>query len=83
MTCVTLQVPLNHFDAANTETIDVVFAVLPAFGERYGMYVQAYPGGPGGEGISSAYTGYFSNSVLEHYDIVYYDQRGIGLSNPL
>jgi len=83
LTCVTLQVPLDHFDAANTETIDVVFAVLPAFGERYGMYVQAYPGGPGGEGISSAYTGYFSDSVLEHYDIVYYDQRGIGLSNPL
>jgi len=81
--CVTLQVPLNHFDAANTETIDVVFGVLPAFGERYGMYVQAFPGGPGGEGISSAYTGYFSEGILEHYDIVYYDQRGIGLSNPL
>ncbi|MBK8782675.1 MAG: alpha/beta fold hydrolase [Anaerolineales bacterium] len=83
MTCVTIQVPLNHFDTANTETIDVVFAVLPAFGERYGMYVQASPGGPGGEGISSAYTDYFSDSILEHYDIVYYDQRGIGLSNPL
>ena len=83
MTCVTIQVPLNHFDTANTETIDVVFAVLPAFGERYGMYVQASPGGPGGEGISSSYTGYFSDSILEHYDIVYYDQRGIGLSNPL
>ncbi|MBK8428520.1 MAG: alpha/beta fold hydrolase [Lewinellaceae bacterium] len=79
----TLQVPLDHFDAANTETIDVVFGVLPAFGERYGMYVQAFPGGPGGEGISSAYTGYFSEGILEHYDIVYYDQRGIGLSNPL
>lgn len=81
--CVTLQVPLDHFDAANTETIDVVFAVLPASGERYGMYVQAFPGGPGGEGISSAYTGYFSEGILEHYDLVYYDQRGIGLSNPL
>ena len=83
LTCVTIQVPLNHFDAANTETIDVVFAVLPAFGERYGMYVQAFPGGPGGEGISSAYTGYFSDGILEHYDLVYFDQRGIGLSNPL
>ncbi len=83
LTCITLQVPLDHFDSANTETIDVVFGVLPAFGERYGMYVQAFPGGPGGEGISSAYTGYFSEGILEHYDIVYYDQRGIGLSNPL
>lgn len=83
LTCVTLQVPLNHFDTANAETIAVTFAVLPASGERYGMYVQAFPGGPGGEGISSAYTGYFSEGILEHYDIVYYDQRGIGLSNPL
>ena len=39
MTCVTIQVPLNHFDAANTETINVVFAVLPAYGERYGIEV--------------------------------------------
>jgi pimeloyl-ACP methyl ester carboxylesterase len=83
LTCVTLQVPLDHFDAANTETIAVTFAVLPASGERYGMFLQAFPGGPGGEGISSAYTGYFSDGILEHYDIIYYDQRGIGLSNPL
>lgn len=83
LTCVTLQVPLNHFDEANAETIGVVFGVLPASGERYGMYIQAFPGGPGGEGISSAYLDYFSGAVLEHYDIVFYDQRGIGLSNPL
>ncbi len=81
--CVTFPVPLDHFDDANTETIDMVFGVLPAYGERYGMYVQAFPGGPGGEGISSAYTDYFSDEILEHYDIVFYDQRGIGLSNPL
>lgn len=83
LTCVTIQVPLDHFDAANTETIDVVFGVLPASGERYGMFVQAFPGGPGGEGISSAYWSYFDPAVLEHYDIVYFDQRGLGLSNPL
>ncbi|MBK9207067.1 MAG: alpha/beta fold hydrolase [Anaerolineales bacterium] len=82
-TCVTIQVPLNHFDAANTETLDVVFAVSPATGERYGMYVQAFPGGPGGEGISSGGLGWYPDAILEHYDIVYFDQRGIGLSNPL
>src|SRR5689334_5743933 len=42
-TCVTITVPLNHFDTANTETIDVVFAVSPATGERKGMFVQAFP----------------------------------------
>ncbi|MBN1451476.1 MAG: alpha/beta fold hydrolase [Anaerolineales bacterium] len=82
-TCITIQVPLDHFDAANTETLDVVFAVSPATGERYGMYVQAFPGGPGGEGISTGGLFWFPESVLEHYDIVYFDQRGLGLSHPL
>ena len=36
-TCVTIQVPLDHFDTTNTKTVDVVFAVAPATGERYGM----------------------------------------------
>src|SRR6185369_14993842 len=82
-TCVTIKVPLNHFDAANTETIDVVFAVSPATGERKGMFIQAFPGGPGGEGISTGGLSWFSDEILAHYDIVYFDQRGIGLSDPL
>lgn len=81
--CVTLTVPLDHFDPANPETIDVVFAVSPAKGERKGMYVQAFPGGPGGEGISYASTSFHSPRVVSHYDIVFFDQRGVGLSNPL
>lgn len=83
LTCVTIQVPLDHYDPSNTETIDVVFGVHPASGDRYGMFIQAFPGGPGGEGISSAYLDYISSDILDHYDIVFFDQRGIGLSNPL
>ena len=82
-TCVSIQVPLNHFDAANTETLDVAFSVAPATGERFGMFVQAFPGGPGGEGISSGGLNWFSEGILEHYDIVFFDQRGLGLSGPL
>ncbi|NPV57838.1 MAG: alpha/beta fold hydrolase, partial [Anaerolineae bacterium] len=82
-TCVAIQVPLDHFDAANTETIEVVFAVLPAYGERYGMFLQAFPGGPGGEGISTGFAGFHAPEIEEHYDIVFFDQRGVGLSNPL
>ncbi len=82
-TCVTITVPLDHFDTANTKTIDVVFAVSPATGERKGMFVQAFPGGPGGEGVSTGGLAWFAEEVLESYDIVYFDQRGIGLSNPL
>src|SRR5687767_4085942 len=82
-TCITINVPLDHFDPANTEMIDVVFAVAPATGTRKGMYVQAFPGGPGGEGISYASRDYFSRQIQRQYDIVFFDQRGIGLSNPL
>jgi len=82
-TCVTIQVPLDHFDTANPEKIDVVFAVSPAQGDRYGMFIQAFPGGPGGEGISTGGLTWFSDGILEHYDIVFFDQRGIGLSSPL
>lgn len=82
-TCVTITVPLDHFDPTNTETIEVVFAVAPARGDRKGMYVQAFPGGPGGEGISYASINYFSSQVTKQYDVVFFDQRGIGLSNPL
>lgn len=82
-TCVTVNVPLDHFDAANTETLEVVFAILPAAGERYGMYLQAFPGGPGGEGVSTATVSWFDDAITEHYDVVYFDQRGLGLSGEL
>ena len=82
-TCVTIPVPLDHFDPANPEMLEVVFAVAPATGKRYGMYVQAFPGGPGGEGISTGGLFWFPKSILEHYDIVYFDQRGVGLSHPI
>ena len=82
-TCVAITVPLDHFDATNSETIEVVFAVAPAWRERKGMYVQAFPGGPGGEGISYASTDYFHPEVVASYDIVFFDQRGLGLSHPL
>ncbi len=83
-TCVTLSVPADHFDVNNTTTRDVVFAVLPATGERYGMFVTA-TGGPGSSGLAAAdsYTAAFDPRIPEHYDIVFFDQRGIALSGGL
>ncbi|MEZ4666640.1 MAG: alpha/beta hydrolase [Anaerolineae bacterium] len=78
---VTLTVPLNHFSADDTRRIDVVFGVLPATGERKGMFVTAV-GGPGYFGLSYAdsYTAAFDPAITEHFDIVFFDQRGEGLS---
>lgn len=83
-TCVTLSVPLDHFDPANSETIEVVFGILPASEERKGMFVTA-TGGPGYAGLSAAddYTSAFDPSIPEHFDIVFFDQRGIGQSGGL
>ncbi|MBI1876996.1 MAG: alpha/beta fold hydrolase [Chloroflexi bacterium] len=83
-TCVTLTVPLDHFDPANRDTLDVVFGVLPATGERKGMFVTA-TGGPGSAGLTSAdsYTSAFDPSIPEHFDIVFFDQRGVGQSGGL
>ncbi len=84
-TCVTLTVPLDHFNPQDTRTIDVVFAVLPATGARKGMFVTA-TGGPGSAGIACCadyYTTFFTPEIPEKFDIVFFDQRGIGLSGGL
>lgn len=83
-TCVTLTVPLDHFNPSDPRTLDVVFAVLPATGTRKGMFVTA-TGGPGTAGILLAepYTVYFSQALYEHFDLVFFDQRGMGLSGGL
>jgi pimeloyl-ACP methyl ester carboxylesterase len=83
-TCVTIEVPLDHFNPSDTRTIDVVLAVLPASGNSKGLFVTA-TGGPGSAGIGLAdyYTSYFDPSIRRRFDIVFFDQRGIGLSGGL
>jgi pimeloyl-ACP methyl ester carboxylesterase len=83
-TCVTIKVPLNHFDARDKRKIEVTFAVLPATGNRKGMFVTA-TGGPGTSGLlaADAYTAAFDPSIPRRFDIVFFDQRGIGLSGTM
>jgi pimeloyl-ACP methyl ester carboxylesterase len=82
--CITLAVPKDHRAAPGGPTWDVTFAIQRATGERKGTFVYIV-GGPGGSGISVAdsYTDYFDPAIAEAYDIVYVDQRGIGLSQPI
>lgn len=82
--CVTVTVPLDYANPEG-ETLDIVYAIRPADGERQGMFVQASPGGPGGEGLSVAdvFIGRYDPAILESFDIVYFDQRGMGRSGEL
>ena len=84
-TCISLRVPLDHFaGGASGQTLDAAFAALPASGERTGMLVIAV-GGPGSAGIAlaDAYVAAYDPRLREHFDIVFFDQRGIGSSGSL
>ena len=72
-TCIKLSVPVDHFDSSNSKAIEVVFGVLPATGERKGMFVTAN-GGPGVSGLLAAdsYTASFEPGLTENFDIVFF-----------
>ena len=79
LTCITLEVRLDDSDARKG-TVDVTFAVLPASGPPEGVLVTAV-GGPGSSGVSDSEWRLASldSAIRERFDIVYFDQRGIGL----
>ena len=82
--CGIIDMPLDHFNPDDTRTIPVVYAILPASGERKGMFVTA-TGGPGTSGVllADSYSAGFDPSIFESFDVVFFDQRGMGLSGGL
>ena len=84
-TCITLRVPRDHFAAVGGATFDVTFGLLRASkSPRKGVFVTV-TGGPGTAGLASAdsYTAGFDPRIPEQYDIVFFDQRGVGQSEVL
>jgi hypothetical protein len=63
---------------------DVTFAIQRATGAKRGTFVTI-TGGPGYAGVSAAddYADYWDPGIAEHYDIVFADQRGTGLSHQI
>lgn len=84
--CATLQVPLNY-DEPDGQTIEVAVSRLASANpqERRGVLLTN-PGGPGGAGRSMplllAQAG-MPASVLDSYDIIGFDPRGIEQSTPV
>jgi len=80
--CVTLAVPADHF-TAGSPTWHVTFALHRATGASRGVFVTA-TGGPGSSGISVAADrlAQLPPEITEEYDVVFFDQRGIGSSEP-
>ena len=81
--CTTLAVPRDH-TAPDGPTWEITFGVQPAAVESRGTFVTI-TGGPGTSGLAVAdlYTDYMAPSITDNYDIVFLDQRGIGLSHPI
>jgi len=81
--CSDLTVPLDWSQPAG-QTLEVAVTRLPASGDRIGSLV-INPGGPGVSGIQYAQVARqaFGRDVLQHLDIVGFDPRGVGASDPV
>lgn len=81
--CVTLSVPRDHSTPGGPNW-DLTFAIQRATGTKQGTFVTV-TGGPGYSGLaaSESYTDGYDVTIPEHYDMVFFDQRGIGLSHPI
>ncbi|MGN6252365.1 MAG: alpha/beta hydrolase [Marmoricola sp.] len=83
--CARLQVPLDY-DHPDGRAISLKVLRVPARDQahRIGALV-INPGGPGGSGVqyAQAATAVFGEPVLDHYDVVGFDPRGVGASTPL
>ena len=80
--CITLGVPADHF-APGSEIWEVTFARHPARERSEGVFVVA-TGGPGSSGIADADMRLegMPAAITDAYDIVFFDQRGVGRSQP-
>jgi pimeloyl-ACP methyl ester carboxylesterase len=84
--CATLAVPLDHREPDGT-TIDVMISRLASANpeERRGVLLLN-PGGPGGSGLAQPAQLHdlgIPDSVLDAYDLIGMDPRGVGHSSPV
>jgi|GEM_PF-1029015 len=81
--CSTLVAPMDPFGSGTTETVELALTRHPATGDRRGT-ILLNPGGPGGAGLPLAWNvrGGMPPELLRGFDIVSWDPRGIGYSQP-
>lgn len=93
--CARLELPLDYFNGTTNDTISLAVVKLPAIvpvtDPRYGGAILFNPGGPGGSGVGFLLgAAPRLRSVLDaqpgedgkYFDLVSFDPRGIGLSEP-
>lgn len=81
--CTTVEVPVDY-EKPDGETLKLEVKVIPAEGDG-GRSLFVNPGGPGGEaqGFAGTMKARLGSDVLDTYDIVGVDPRGVGKSTPV
>ncbi|HEX3542691.1 MAG TPA: alpha/beta hydrolase [Acidimicrobiales bacterium] len=81
--CAGLAVPLDYTNPAGPK-ITVALDRKRAAGAKIGSLIMN-PGGPGASGVDALdyISSLFPQSVLDHFDIVGFDPRGVGRSSPV
>jgi pimeloyl-ACP methyl ester carboxylesterase len=82
--CATLFVPIDYKNLA-TGTFEIALLKYEARTSRKLGSLIVNPGGPGGSGVDYAYAAeyIFSPAILNRYDIVGFDPRGVSRSAPI
>jgi pimeloyl-ACP methyl ester carboxylesterase len=82
--CATLAVPIDY-KKLSTGTFEIALLKYEArTSKKFGSLI-VNPGGPGGSGVDYAYAAeyIFSPAILDRYDIVGFDPRGVSRSAPI
>ena len=82
--CTDLLVPIDYTEL-KTGTFNISVLKYPTTSARKLGSLIVNPGGPGGSGVDYAYAAeyLFNPAILEAYDIVGFDPRGVGRSEPI
>jgi pimeloyl-ACP methyl ester carboxylesterase len=83
--CATIAVPLDYDDPTG-DTVDLAVLRSPATGDTDPLgSLVVNPGGPGASGVeyARAARAVVTDDVLERYDVVGFDPRGVGQSEPI
>jgi pimeloyl-ACP methyl ester carboxylesterase len=82
--CATLAVPINY-SKLSTGTFEIAVLKFEARASKKLGSIIVNPGGPGGSGVDYAYAAeyIFSPAILDRYDIVGFDPRGVSRSAPI
>lgn len=84
--CAMVEAPFDWNDPENQETIELAVVHIPTAGEGRDGVLFGNPGGPGASGLEYAYNMTVAphfDEVMQRYDLVGFDPRGIGRSTPV